>query len=372
MTVRSACSRAAGSSPLTRGKPLLPGGQVRGARLIPAHAGKTRSCAPSPPTVSAHPRSRGENAISRPSIISVCGSSPLTRGKHVAVIEGHLVAGLIPAHAGKTLTSPRGPTSRAAHPRSRGENVSIARSRSSLTGSSPLTRGKRDRPGRGARTDRLIPAHAGKTHPWRPTPLSRPAHPRSRGENRIACRGAVSCGGSSPLTRGKPGRSTMSAPSGRLIPAHAGKTSMITSGVGSRPAHPRSRGENQLLVARALAGAGSSPLTRGKPIGEITDNGANRLIPAHAGKTHDTCPRRPPPTAHPRSRGENLVAGLTPKEREGSSPLTRGKPGAVMSASRTSRLIPAHAGKTGWRPRPMTGPRAHPRSRGENPPSLGG
>ena len=262
--MRSACSRAAGSSPLTRGKPVRDHAILECSRLIPAHAGKTRSCAPSPPTVSAHPRSRGENAISRPSIISVCGSSPLTRGKHVAVIEGHLVAGLIPAHAGKTLTSPRGPTSRAAHPRSRGENVSIARSRSSLTGSSPLTRGKRDRPGRGARTDRLIPAHAGKTHPWRPTPLSRPAHPRSRGENRIACRGAVSCGGSSPLTRGKPGRSTMSAPSGRLIPAHAGKTSMITSGVGSRPAHPRSRGENQLLVARALAGAGSSPLTRGK------------------------------------------------------------------------------------------------------------
>ena len=284
--MRSACSRAAGSSPLTRGKPLLPGGQVRGARLIPAHAGKTRSCAPSPPTVSAHPRSRGENAISRPSIISVCGSSPLTRGKHVAVIEGHLVAGLIPAHAGKTLTSPRGPTSRAAHPRSRGENVSIARSRSSLTGSSPLTRGKRDRPGRGARTDRLIPAHAGKTHPWRPTPLSRPAHPRSRGENRIACRGAVSCGGSSPLTRGKRDRPGRGARTDRLIPAHAGKTHPWRPTPLSRPAHPRSRGENRIACRGAVSCGGSSPLTRGKPAPRCTGARGCGLIPAHAGKTH--------------------------------------------------------------------------------------
>ena len=50
---------------------------------------------------------------------------------------------------------------------------------------------------------RLIPAHAGKTRPTASTPTRRPAHPRSRGENRGLRFRRPSDDGSSPLTRGK-------------------------------------------------------------------------------------------------------------------------------------------------------------------------
>ena len=70
------------------------------------------------------------------------GSSPLTRGKLVRALLGGVGDRLIPAHAGKTLTSPRGWSSRAAHPRSRGENVCAASRAGYDVGSSPLTRGK--------------------------------------------------------------------------------------------------------------------------------------------------------------------------------------------------------------------------------------
>ena len=76
----------------------------------------------------------------------------------------------------------------------------------------------------------------------------------------------------------------------------------------------------------SVSASGSSPLTRGKltsPDEQLIKLG---LIPAHAGKTTN---RRSVPTrpwAHPRSRGENLWQDWRTNTREGSSPLTRGKP----------------------------------------------
>ena len=73
---------ANGSSPLTRGK-LRGEGRSRSAlRLIPAHAGKTHNAAHVLPLFKAHPRSRGENAVTRRDVTLPGGSSPLTRGKH--------------------------------------------------------------------------------------------------------------------------------------------------------------------------------------------------------------------------------------------------------------------------------------------------
>ena len=70
-----------------------------------------------------------------------------------------------------------------------------------------------------------------------------------------------------------------------LIPAHAGKTGEgveARCGVG---AHPRSRGENSTATTSKRTDAGSSPLTRGKPLCEQGGGGGVGLIPAHAGKT---------------------------------------------------------------------------------------
>ena len=52
---------------------------------------------------------------------------------------------------------------------------------------------------------------------------------------------------------------------------------------------------------------------------------------------------------------------------QGSSPLTRGKPPAWEARHTACGLIPAHAGKTSTMRPVIEVPRAHPRSRGENP-----
>ena len=215
----------------------------------------------------------------------VCGSSPLTRGKPMSATVRTPAAGLIPAHAGKTTCSAAPSATRRAHPRSRGENTFKNRVSSHRLGSSPLTRGKRFSTWVLAASARLIPAHAGKTFDTARHVVHRAAHPRSRGENRRRRPARCASLGSSPLTRGKPRWPQRRPRTRRLIPAHAGKTpaGRVLSDGGQ--AHPRSRGENSVGGLRSLPQRGSSPLTRGKLKPSMIDRPAERLIPAHAGKT---------------------------------------------------------------------------------------
>ena len=232
--------------------------------LIPAHAGKTLRIVWWLALGWAHPRSRGENRACDWGGLDWLGSSPLTRGKPRPRWPAASRMRLIPAHAGKTLRIVWWLALGWAHPRSRGENIPTHRIQLILIGSSPLTRGKREAAYVALDALGLIPAHAGKTQLITKVLLHARAHPRSRGENAAQVVGLDGIKGSSPLTRGKRG------PPGRwrgrsgLIPAHAGKTNHVLERAVGRGAHPRSRGENALDVDPTDVDDGSSPLTRGK------------------------------------------------------------------------------------------------------------
>ena len=236
----------------------------------------------------AHPRSRGENSHARPRPGWIRGSSPLTRGKPQPWPPSHPCSGLIPAHAGKTRVLVASSVKSRAHPRSRGENIICDPSGLVSKGSSPLTRGKRSICAIAIARFGLIPAHAGKTltrHPRSRTPR---AHPRSRGENAhelVSVRGPV---GSSPLTRGKPPMVRDSKFMMGLIPAHAGKTLFRSCRQWQTRAHPRSRGENSYYTSGEAGAYGSSPLTRGKHLMRRSRRAIHGLIPAHAGKTSNS------------------------------------------------------------------------------------
>ena len=294
-----------GSSPLTRGKPSVFPCTGHQCGLIPAHAGKTSSRQSCNCQASAHPRSRGENSKTCVACLSLGGSSPLTRGKHLPAHGVPPHAGLIPAHAGKTGGGGVSPVERPAHPRSRGENLGVPCRLRAIAGSSPLTRGKPRAGPRRRRASGLIPAHAGKTA--RVTRLHRHqrAHPRSRGENGFARLEGGGVRGSSPLTRGKPPPSGRYQAVPRLIPAHAGKTTPARCASEGPGAHPRSRGENCSSSTHTRSGRGSSPLTRGKRVDRRSPISCPRLIPAHAGKTPPSPVHTSNASAHPRSRGEN-------------------------------------------------------------------
>ena len=274
------------------------------------------------------------------------GSSPLTRGKPVERLRDRRPRRLIPAHAGKTARQGRASRSPRAHPRSRGENIVVSAPIIIRQGSSPLTRGKRLTQSLLPLAHRLIPAHAGKTRIQLRERGARRAHPRSRGENAKDVAIPALQDGSSPLTRGKPDNTTPRKTRGRLIPAHAGKTRGCGRADRGLTAHPRSRGENPPDRDRHPPPVGSSPLTRGKRGGAPATRVGDRLIPAHAGKTSIGCVPLTIPWAHPRSRGENGLGDAVGVQHAGSSPLTRGKRRPSSRTRRGQRLIPAHAGKT--------------------------
>ena len=236
--------RIQGSSPLTRRKLCAALRQALDVGLIPAHAGKTRTHRRTHSRLTAHPRSRGENLGSSTSAPTPRGSSPLTRGKPVLGTGTALVHGLIPAHAGKTVHRRAIVRPQGAHPRSRGENLILGCLIAPGAGSSPLTRGKLNHCFHLSAWLGLIPTHAGKTLGTPVRSDQTAAHPRSRGENASQVRRWLEAKGSSPLTRGKRLLSDRRDVARGLIPAHAGKTSPCWWPARRLRAHPRSRGEN--------------------------------------------------------------------------------------------------------------------------------
>ena len=114
---------------------------------------------------------------------SALGSSPRMRGKRREHHQQHHPDRLIPAHAGKTSLSVCYKCECRAHPRACGENITPGDWQTKLNGSSPRMRGKLVRRPRGSGLEGLIPAHAGKTITKLKMLFERWAHPRACGEN---------------------------------------------------------------------------------------------------------------------------------------------------------------------------------------------
>ena len=215
--------------------------------------------------MTAHPRGGGENCADNGHRPGRSGSSPRGRGKpwrEHGRVDGD---GLIPAGAGKTMsTVTRWPGARA-HPRGGGENA-VGRDRHGVErGSSPRGRGKPTCTIHRVRCIGLIPAGAGKTDAVATDPPPCPAHPRGGGENEERQHRPVIALGSSPRGRGKQGHKPANQLRNGLIPAGAGKTYLRDSSRTMYRAHPRGGGENAWPVPHALQAQGSSPRGRGKP-----------------------------------------------------------------------------------------------------------
>ena len=152
--------------------------------------------------------------------------------------------------------------------------------------------------------------------------------------------------GTSPRTRGKQITiGPLCAASGN-IPAHAGKTMSMGITILLPEEHPRARGENIIGVKSSSSSSGTSPRTRGKPLG-VHDWGIRRRnIPAHAGKTVQGVYHHWWGREHPRARGENTLEENKMVLDSGTSPRTRGKPTITSFGEIWHRNIPAHAGKT--------------------------
>ena len=205
--------------------------------------------------------------------------------------------------------------------------------------------------------------------PWAPGADNAP--PRLRGEHPEAKTRRHTAHGSSPLTRGAPENLFHHHAVPRLIPAYAGSTATATEFPDQLWAHPRLRGEHDLVGCEAHRNYGSSPLTRGARRVRIHYHRGWGLIPAYAGSTRESFSSSRRTEAHPRLRGEHFANSGGDALSEGSSPLTRGARRAPELAVVAHRLIPAYAGSTHYLRPPFSISAAHPRLRGEHAPSTG-
>ena len=254
-------------------------------RLIPARAGKTLSRKHGLLCTRAHPRAGGENFEGGELAACSGGSSPRGRGKLLWSTVESGVKRLIPARAGKTTASSWMRTASSAHPRAGGENTVHILDTLEASGSSPRGRGKPEGTRGRFLVAGLIPARAGKTAARDARALRHGAHPRAGGENQISRSDSPKTTGSSPRGRGKPPPSWARPCRAGLIPARAGKTSNLTSWKGPAEAHPRAGGENQDENIVNLSKQGSSPRGRGKHPRRRERRRRVGLIPARAGKT---------------------------------------------------------------------------------------
>ena len=204
-----------------------------------------------------------------------------------------MCSGIIPALAGNTDPPIPPPSAPRDHPRSRGEYTPFDVVRGQKSGSSPLSRGIRRRVRCEEMREGIIPALAGNTSPPpRPSPIAED-HPRSRGEYFRRRMLATTLSGSSPLSRGIPHSWRGGPCPGRIIPALAGNTCASTWSAADTTDHPRSRGEYSSSASAPKAARGSSPLSRGILCVRARRCARRGIIPALAGNTPSHDPRDP-------------------------------------------------------------------------------
>ncbi|RYP99499.1 hypothetical protein PG22506_1226 [Bifidobacterium pseudolongum subsp. globosum] len=253
---------------------------------------------------------------------------------------------IIPAHAGQTRCGSTRRRCKQDHPRACGANLRALTGWSGCQGSSPRMRGKPDPFTEAIRFLRIIPAHAGQTNTF---VFSLPActdHPRACGANPAWMIGVFGPFGSSPRMRGKPSDRSYHRLHHRIIPAHAGQTYAATSPTLASADHPRACGANSVIVCCFVSKYGSSPRMRGKLASMVRRRSTMRIIPAHAGQTHQSAITSPRFADHPRACGANTDAEELCEDADGSSPRMRGKQLPSWNVNMPLGIIPAHAGQT--------------------------
>ena len=315
-------------------------------RIIPAHAGQTYFVVSSLMCFPDYPRTCGANFGSCATGSIQCGSSPHMRGKLGLQPDAVDARRIIPAHAGQTGGEPTNLPSSPDHPRTCGANVTAMCANRPDYGSSPHMRGKLRALPWPDGSRRIIPAHAGQTPKSNTSYPTRSDHPRTCGANLSGRQQGSERFGSSPHMRGKHAHNPQRIQNKGIIPAHAGQTNRACIRNAVAWDHPRTCGANSRSPVFIGRVSGSSPHMRGKLIVMREIRNLLRIIPAHAGQTSVAGVRMPALTDHPRTCGANPHRSACSTTATGSSPHMRGKLRDRPTDLLRVRIIPAHAGQT--------------------------
>ena len=137
-----------------------------------------------------------------------------------------------------------------------------------------------------------------------------------------------------------------SVPRSRIIPAHAGSSPHMCADIAQTRDHPRACREQPQRLDAAFVTPRSSPRMQGAAVGMAEDQRGDRIIPAHAGSSSITSTSHNVFEDHPRAcreqyrmQGERIAVA-------GSSPRMQGAGDGDLEPAGVARIIPAHAGSS--------------------------
>ena len=146
------------------------------------------------------------------------------RGKDARAVKDARRVGITPAHAGKSYDSVHSPRNGRDHPRPCGEKASGGYPNTGELGSPPPMRGKVPAARLRRSIAGITPAHAGKSYPATVCRCPLEDHPRPCGEKKSTLFRCFLTPGSPPPMRGKGILELTGTASIRITPAHAGKS----------------------------------------------------------------------------------------------------------------------------------------------------
>ena len=150
-----------------------------------------------------------------------------------------------------------------------------------------------------------------------------------------------------------------------ITPAHAGRSTLPVTQSELARDHPRACGEKMTDGENRSALIGSPPRMRGEAPKGAPSRVHIRITPAHAGRSGQHCDSCQEHRDHPRACGEKSVIAMLEDAKVGSPPRMRGEAPMVSRKRLTSRITPAHAGRSYQNTSPLNLRQDHPRACGE-------
>ena len=130
-----------------------------------------------------------------------------------------------------------------------------------------------------------------------------------------------------------------------ITPAYAGKRPGFSGPFLPTGDHPRVCREKLFIPDTENAAVGSPPPVRGKGDAGLKQAEEDRITPAYAGKSRQTCGPCEAQGDHPRLCGEKMAGIRQMPKCSGSPPRVRGKGGDGLSHAALEGITPAYAGK---------------------------
>ena len=165
-----------------RGNPWKDQNNITYTGSIPAHAGKPQSRGSRRASSGVYPRACGETCKKAVSQAGWLGLSPRMRGNQIETYDDAVLAGSIPAHAGKPSFRAQSSRPHRVYPRACGETCLAVVERHGVMGLSPRMRGNRYRSFGLCLAAGSIPAHAGKPAKDAVAETALGVYPRACGE----------------------------------------------------------------------------------------------------------------------------------------------------------------------------------------------